>query len=1086
MSGLRPDYGYCYCSLHKSRRYLSNRTISRHKKEVERRKKEEQLTNNGQEQISADGWEDVGNSEEENLTGETLPDEESPVEEMVEQENGDEYEADTEEDGSPVVNQPAKRIRLAVPNLRQIYERPRPIPSPVDTPTTSPHESDIGELISDEEDEEEHLDEVDQAAFNDWFAGFDIKNMESTYDLRVSISLKIAVRLLHWKSTFNISDNAYSALKRILKDCGVNTLGMKGTITKLQRELGIIPKVIDCCINQCLAYTGRFRMATRCYSCNESRYDVEHESDIDVPSCDEAESEVDDTVPYQELYKTTKRRPRKRYIYIPLVPALIMTWRCPMRSKIMKDHRRQLLAKQREYKLQGKQYPLTDTFDGKIVQDYLIGEKGLFKDLHDMALQIQMDAVLVIKGDGGGRPRHVTPVIIQNQNLPMHLRTKKRNLLVSMILPGPGEPTHYHSFTRPLWKDLERLDKGIKDVIDGSDIPGGRFTLRAHITSFIGDQKAANNMAKLRGAGSKSGCRMCTIKGTLVGSKYYYPNQPNYKPRQLPLRKDFHLKVREACLQQSEKKMKEIGVSGYSALLTLPKMSVHFARGLPYPLMHLVVINLVEIKLKLWMGKYDFDKDSDAPYILTKEQWIQIGQELDNARQTLPDAFGPAPLNIYTRYKSYKRKAIQKHNLMLLYLPTIMHGKLPEPYYSNLLLLCKAYTLTMSRSVTPETIEAIQELWCRYNETFERHYVKVTLDGDSEPDRKRTILMTSNIHGTLHIAQQIKDHGPAYGWCEWGLEDFLGPLRRMARSKTFVDESAMQAMWAKEIIKYADMSRKDFILGNLWSLEKKDNIPKKAYEIETGYLLPKAKEYNLTNDIELKRQICNYFRNSFVHPNGKVGHTPNLPEFVILYDRYKIKGSTIIGSESSQRTTSVNRANHYIQYTLPPAMAIALKAKSKFGRVDYFFKMATDVRRQGRFRQDEYGMPLEIKDGRSSASTDALQNPNEHYFAVVYPWNCTSIEDPKEILHESDYDWLDVREGEDEDEAEDRALKTSAYINKLESRRVRFNSENKKAIIIDVRRIHGVVGRMISGGKDWVISPSIYPIYDPISLGSLN
>lgn len=252
--------------------------------------------------------------------------------------------------------------------------------------------------------------------------------------------------------------------------------------------------------------------------------------------------------------------------------------------------------------------------------------------------------------------------------------------------------------------------------------------------------------------------------------------------------------------------------------------------------MHLVPINLVEILLRLWTGNYQFDQEQPCSYVLTKEQWIEIGNDLENARAHLPDAFGPAPLNIYTRLKAYKRKAIQKHNLLLLYFPTIMRSRLPAKYYQNLIFLCKAYSLTMSRVVTEETLTLIKELWARFVLTFEELYVHPE---NQDEDPRRQVLMTSNIHATLHIADTIRDLGPAYGWCEWGLEDFLGPLRRMARSKVFVDESAMQAVWAKELIKLADMGRRDFVLGNLWSFNNLEGTPKEGYEIETGiFYLP--------------------------------------------------------------------------------------------------------------------------------------------------------------------------------------------------------------------------------------------------------
>lgn len=41
---------------------------------------------------------------------------------------------------------------------------------------------------------------------------------------------------------------------------------------EVTKVIGFRPLLINCCVNHCLAYTGRFRNATKCINCRASRY----------------------------------------------------------------------------------------------------------------------------------------------------------------------------------------------------------------------------------------------------------------------------------------------------------------------------------------------------------------------------------------------------------------------------------------------------------------------------------------------------------------------------------------------------------------------------------------------------------------------------------------------------------------------------------------------------------------------------------------------------------------------------------------------------------------------------------------------
>lgn len=267
----------------------------------------------------------------------------------------------------------------------------------------------------------------------------------------------------------------------------------------------------------------------------------------------------------------------------------------------------------------GPYLPLSDWWDGMIYREYL-AEKGILHprtgaDIRDMALSIGLDGVpLGERGDA--HPRSVTPVIIKVLNLPPHVRQNRRQTILCCVLPGPGEPSDLTTWLYPIWKDLELLGEGIVALDASSRVglepdehvppaeaevarhvvratPAQYFTLKAYLVLAIGDQKAIRTLSKLRGHGSRYGCRLCRIEGVHVqgSTLYYYPHlQENRGPEaepfdaaHPPMRTNMAARMRRACAVGNEADLEYEGISGrtVSPLINLPGGSLHFTRGVP-------------------------------------------------------------------------------------------------------------------------------------------------------------------------------------------------------------------------------------------------------------------------------------------------------------------------------------------------------------------------------------------------------------------------------------------------------------------------------------------------------------------------
>jgi len=107
------------------------------------------------------------------------------------------------------------------------------------------------------------------------------------------------------------------------------------------------------------------------------------------------------------------------------------------------------------------------------------GELGLFRDDHDIALSLSLDGVQLTNM----KNHEIWPVVLFNLNLPPNERTKMKNILTSIIIPGPKSPGDLDSFLHPLVEEMHELERGIEGT-DGDDERS--FILRAWISMVTG------------------------------------------------------------------------------------------------------------------------------------------------------------------------------------------------------------------------------------------------------------------------------------------------------------------------------------------------------------------------------------------------------------------------------------------------------------------------------------------------------------------------------------------------------------------------------------------------------------------------
>jgi hypothetical protein len=146
-------------------------------------------------------------------------------------------------------------------------------------------------------DPESTIDDIQEAIFSN----FDIEDLLYAGRIEVEPWLRLGIVLLRWKSRKNISTHAFDELRHDLARClAIKVPSPKSILRHLQEIVGIYPVKVDCCVNRCLAYVGRYRRSKKCAICEHKRYQLDRSGDENVPDFDLDDSDLSDGATYDD------------------------------------------------------------------------------------------------------------------------------------------------------------------------------------------------------------------------------------------------------------------------------------------------------------------------------------------------------------------------------------------------------------------------------------------------------------------------------------------------------------------------------------------------------------------------------------------------------------------------------------------------------------------------------------------------------------------------------------------------------------------------------------------------------------------
>ncbi len=375
-------------------------------------------------------------------------------------------------------------------------------------------------------------------------------------------------------------------------------------------------------------------------------------------------------------------------------------------------------------------------------------------------------------------------------------RYKKRHVLPGGFIPGPNKPKNMDSFLFPGLYHLAAVQNEGLPVWDASS--NKIFQSNLFLALNTADGPAMAYLNGLVGHHGKYGCRLyCSVPGRhKPNGTHYYPAL--LKPVDFLVTGSDHSDISHDSLPQSspqlyfhnlhyvldspnetqyKKRRLETGISKPSIFLGIQPSRI---LGIPgcfgSDIMHLGSFNLSDLLLSLWRGVLDHDNDdppSEWPWaVLVGDTWVLHGQHVAAATPHLPGQFDRPPRNIAEKINSgYKAWEY------LLYLyglaPALLHGILPDPFYTHFCQLVRAMRIIHQHKIRKDDALIAHALLVSFAREFEHLYYQRRAD--------RIHFVRQSIHALLHLAPEVFRIGPPICSSQWTMERTIGNLGQEIR-----------------------------------------------------------------------------------------------------------------------------------------------------------------------------------------------------------------------------------------------------------------------------------------------------------------
>lgn len=343
-------------------------------------------------------------------------------------------------------------------------------------------------------------------------------------------------------------------------------------------------------------------------------------------------------------------------------------------------------------------------------------------------------------------------------NLPRSIRYKDSNVIIVGVIPGPKEPKHdVNSYLGPLVRDLYT---GV-----WFDTPHGRQFLRGVLLCFSSDVPATRKAAGFVGHNATKGCSRC-LKSFPTSSEnitdYSGYDRDSWVQRTNTLHREYAYKELSGKTKAEKKALEKMYGARYSVLFELPYYDC--IRFVVIDVMHNLFLGTAKHVLNIWKEKK----------LLDTKDFEEIQKRV--SAFNVPQDIGCIPYKIDSGMAGMT--ADQWKNWTCIYSLHALHGLLPNEHLDCWWLFVQACIILSQPIITISDINRGDDFIIEFCHRFEQLYGKE--------------YCTPNMHLHCHIAECLRDYGPAHAtWC-FSFERCNGILGRMPNNnKSLVIEKTM-------------------------------------------------------------------------------------------------------------------------------------------------------------------------------------------------------------------------------------------------------------------------------------------------------
>ena len=300
---------------------------------------------------------------------------------------------------------------------------------------------------------------------------------------------------------------------------------------------------------------------------------------------------------------------------------------------------------------------------------------------------------------------------------------------------GDQKPGNLHEYLQQFIQELNTL------FVTGITVPNTEFRFLIEISCVVCDAPARAFVKQIKGHSGYYGCDKCSQKG-------HWVRKMTFPEINAPLRTD----------SQFSEMTNEEHHSGISPFSDLP---LGMVTQFPIDYMHLVCLGVVKRLLWLWIK---------GPLSCRQGQGFvnQVSDHLGEIKRYMPREF----LRKGRALKEMDRwKATEFRQFLLYSGPVVLKNVLPSKYYKHFMLLAVAIYCLSSPFLCRR--------YCHYSKELLVLFVNHVGDLYGEDQ------YVYNIHGLVHLADDVSRFGALDTFSSFIFESFLGKLKSLVRKPNF-------------------------------------------------------------------------------------------------------------------------------------------------------------------------------------------------------------------------------------------------------------------------------------------------------------